>query len=159
MFNKPHVILVIDDDPTIRDIIVQTITQLDHKIKCFEAENGISALKNLKVIWNEFSRDPDLIILDLEMPIMDGWDFIKAMKKDCKAKGEKYGIPIIVLSCSSGEDGVFLNKKSVHNNKTGYFPLITIAKDTCLKPEKYDTSQSKGLKAWVEYFLTEHHFL
>ena len=87
---------------------------------------------------------------------MDGWDFVKAMRKECKAKKQEFGIPIIVLSASSGEERAFLTKKSVHDNKTGYIPLITIAKDNCVNPKKYDTSQGKGFSGWIKYFLSHH---
>ena len=158
MSEEVRIILVVDDEPIIRDVIVELIRSIDPKIKCYEAKNGEVALKCLDTIWVEFSRDPDLIICDLQMPVMDGWDFIAAMKKESEGKNEEYGVPIIVLSASSGEDRAFLKKKSVHENKTGYFPLVTIAKDNCIKPEKYETTQSKGLKGWIEYFFAKHHF-
>jgi CheY-like chemotaxis protein len=152
---KP-IILVIDDNRTIRNIIVQTISLITPINICVQAENGKAALEKLTQIRSEYSRDPNLIVCDLEMPVMDGWDFIKEMKKECKANNQDVGIPIIVLSASTGEEGVFLFKKSVHDNKTGYIPLVTIAKDDCVNPKKYETSQEKGFVGWVKYFLSDH---
>ena len=152
---KP-IILVIDDNRTIRSVIVQTISFVAPNATCVQAENGKVALEKLTQIRSEHSKDPELIVCDLEMPIMDGWDFIKAMKKECKANKEEVGIPIIVLSASTGEEGSFLFKKSVHDNKTGYTPLVTIAKDACINPKKYETDQKKGLTGWVKYFLSDH---
>ena len=150
------IILVIDDNRTIRNVIVQTISFISPNATCIQAEHGKAALEKLAQIRSEHSKDPNLIVCDLEMPIMDGWDFIKAMKKECKAKKQEVGIPIIVLSASTGEEGVFLFKKTVHDNKTGYVPLVTVAKDDCVNPKKYETDQKKGLSGWIKYFLADH---
>jgi len=86
------------------------------------------------------------------MPVMDGWDFIDALWKQCEEKGLISGIPVIVLSASTGEKG-FFRKSSVHGEKNNYTPLVTIAKEDCVKPLKYDSQGEKGLATWLEYFL------
>jgi CheY-like chemotaxis protein len=67
------------------------------------------------------------------MPIMDGWEVVARLKEEYESKGRASGIPIIVLSSTSGEKSVaFVLKKSVHDSKSGYVPLVTVAKETCV---------------------------
>jgi hypothetical protein len=60
---------------------------------------------------------------------------------------------VIVLSASSGEKGHLLFKKSVHGDKSGYNPIVTVAKEECLKAAKYDAKGDRGLRAWIKHFL------
>ncbi len=88
------------------------------------------------------------------MPVMDGWDVIKHLKKEYEADGRSSGIPIIVLSSTSGEKGLLL-KSSVHDGKSGYKPMVSIAKETCIDKSHYDATGQKGLTAWLEYFVKQ----
>src|SRR4030088_1489295 len=60
-------ILIVDDDESIRQIVRLCLT--DEGFEVHEAWNGQAALDAL----DEFR--PDLILLDLRMPVMDGWEF------------------------------------------------------------------------------------
>ena len=66
-------ILIVDDDESIRQIV--RICLSDEGYEVFEAPNGQVALNTL----GEFT--PDLILLDLRMPVMDGWEFAKRYEK------------------------------------------------------------------------------
>jgi two-component system, chemotaxis family, chemotaxis protein CheY len=66
-------ILIVDDDESIRQIVRICLT--DEGYEVFEAPNGQVALNTL----NQFT--PDLILLDLRMPVMDGWEFAKRYEK------------------------------------------------------------------------------
>ena len=57
-----------------------------------------------------------------------------------------------MLSSSTGEKGLVF-KKSVHGKKSGYVPLVTVAKEACLKPEKYDGLGERSLSSWIKHFL------
>ena len=75
------IILVIEDEKITRDIIIRTINSAVKDSICLEAGNGKVALKELTKIRSMYAKDPDLIICDLEMPIMDGWGFLEEMRK------------------------------------------------------------------------------
>jgi two-component system chemotaxis response regulator CheY len=60
-------ILIVDDDESIRQIVRLCLTDEGFEVR--EASNGQTALDAL----GEFQ--PDLILLDLRMPVMDGWEF------------------------------------------------------------------------------------
>ena len=62
-------ILVVDDDESIRQIVRLCLT--DEGYEVFEASNGVDALERLP------DCQPDLILLDLRMPVMDGWEFAR----------------------------------------------------------------------------------
>jgi two-component system, chemotaxis family, chemotaxis protein CheY len=66
-------ILIVDDDESIRQIVRICLT--DEGYEVFEAPNGQVALNTL----DQFT--PDLILLDLRMPVMDGWEFAKRYEK------------------------------------------------------------------------------
>lgn len=83
------IVLVIDDSPLVRDLIKQALSNTG--VEVVEASNGKEALQLLK----RFS--PDLILLDVMMPEMDGIMFIQELND---IKGYK-DIPIIVLTALS----------------------------------------------------------
>ena len=75
------------------------------------------------------------------------------MKKEYEDAGKFAGIPIVVLSSTSGEKGVLFMKKSVHDGKSGYNPIATVAKESCVDKNRYDTDAKKGLDSWLKFFL------
>lgn len=149
-----NTVLLIDDERAIRMKVARDVRAFDRNIVVFEASNGKEGLEKLAEIRKTHFRDPLLIVLDLQMPIMDGWDVIKHLKKEYENAGKAAGVPILVLSSTSGERGsVPFIKRSVHDGKAGYSPLVTVAKDSCVDRSHYDAAGSKGLMSWLEYFL------
>lgn len=82
-------ILIVDDSRTIRAVLKKTLklTQLDIG-DIFEAGNGREALDCLKDNW------VDLVLSDLNMPVMSGMEMIKEMSED----GLLSEIPVVVIS-------------------------------------------------------------
>lgn len=152
---KSNTVLIVDDERGIRKFVARGIRKSDPTLVVFEAANGKEALQKLEEIRSKYSRDPLFIILDLNMPIMDGWQTIEALREDYENAGNSQGIPIIVLSSTSGEKGMVF-KKSVHGGKARYKPLVSVAKEVCADPEKYDAVGEKGLTAWMNYFIRQH---
>lgn len=79
-------ILVVDDDTDIRETLVQILEFEGFQVTC--ASNGEEAMARLKTL------KPNLILLDLMMPVMNGLEFRLAQK----AKPELAEIPVIILS-------------------------------------------------------------
>jgi len=148
-----NTVLVVDDERGIRKFVSRHIRRQDPTLMVVEAENGQDGLVKLEEIRDKFNRDPVLIITDLNMPVMDGWQFIAELKKDYVTAGLSEGIPVIVLSSTSGEKGLAFFRKSVHKGKSGYEPLAAVAKEVCLEPTKYDAVGEKGLLAWLRHFM------
>lgn len=149
---EANTVLLIDDERGIRRQVARDVRRFDPDIQIFEAGNGAEGLEQLHKIRVARRRDPLFIVLDLNMPVMDGWDFIKNLKKEYEENGVTSRVPIIVLSSTSGEKGLLFMKKSVHDDKSGYSPLITIAKEVCADSSRYDNVGEKGLMAWIKHF-------
>ena len=81
-------ILIVDDDPDILDALTMIIETKGYQV--VTARDGIEALANLK------AEKPDLMILDLMMPKMDGWAVCKELQDP---RWSKYrDIPILILT-------------------------------------------------------------
>lgn len=81
-------ILVVDDDPDIREALSMILKA--HGYQVVTAQDGIEALANLK------AEAPDLMILDLLMPKMDGFAVFKELKDPRWAKYTD--IPVLILT-------------------------------------------------------------
>lgn len=149
-----NTVLLVDDERGIRMKVARDVRAFDPEIVIYEAANGQEAIKKLDEIRKKYYRDPLFMVLDLNMPVMDGWMVIKHLKKEYEAAGKTAGIPIIVLSSTSGEKGLLL-KSSVHDGKSGYSPIVSVAKELCVDKSHYDAVGPKGLMAWLEYFVKE----
>ncbi|MFL7814054.1 MAG: PleD family two-component system response regulator [Anaerolineales bacterium] len=79
-------ILVVDDDPDILDGILMILESQDYRLRT--ARDGIQCLELLK------EEIPDLLILDLLMPRMDGWGVIREVRKDSRYQD----MPIMILT-------------------------------------------------------------
>jgi CheY-like chemotaxis protein len=91
-------ILVIDDDAAATDSLIEILTDAGYSVAT--AKNGKEALKHLRG-----APLPQLIILDLFMPEMDGWEFRRAQLKDAKLRD----IPVVVMTGASVYAGIDAN--------------------------------------------------
>lgn len=73
---KIEIIALIDDDPAFVFITEKIIEKTNHfkEVKVFD--NGLNALNYLKENLNNDTHLPNIIFLDLSMPVMDGWQFL-----------------------------------------------------------------------------------
>lgn len=84
-------ILLVDDDKDDQFFFMEALKELGLQVTCNIADDGVKGLNLLKNISN-----PDLIFLDLNMPQMNGFDFLETIKKDEKLKS----IPVVIFSTS-----------------------------------------------------------
>ena len=82
----PARIMVVEDDDASRDVISRRLQRRGYDV--VQAVNGQQALTVAR------TSGPDLILMDLGLPIMDGWDATRLLKADQLTRG----IPVIVLS-------------------------------------------------------------
>lgn len=125
-------IFLIDDDPDDREIFQEILEQEHPSIAFQQSENGSDALAKLKS--GDFAK-PDVIFLDLNMPIMDGRAFLQQVKKETALQD----IPVIIYSTSSSD----IDKKFAAENKAAQF----LTKQYSLELLR------KDLNAVVEKFL------
>src|SRR4029453_3815486 len=84
--DEPSTILVVDEDPSIRDVLVQKLEALGYRT--LEARNGREALERGVL------DPPDLILLDVMMPVMDGFQACRLLKDDEDTRL----IPVIIMT-------------------------------------------------------------
>jgi two-component system, chemotaxis family, chemotaxis protein CheY len=82
-------VLVVDDDPDIRELLFTALE--DEGFEVVPAGNGQEALAIIKTFR------PDVIVLDLMMPVMDGWQFAAELR--ARDEGDE-DIPIVLLSAA-----------------------------------------------------------
>jgi two-component system phosphate regulon response regulator PhoB len=84
-------ILVVDDEPDVLDLVTYNLVQADFQVDT--AADGAEALRKAR------STKPNLILLDLMLPEMDGLEVCKLLRHDPKTRD----IPIIMLTARAGE--------------------------------------------------------
>jgi len=85
---RAHSVLVVDDEKTIREVVVQALTRIDEDLQIEEAEDGVEGCIKLGSFF------PDLLILDLMLPKADGYAVIEQVRTDSNLKHTK----ILVLT-------------------------------------------------------------
>ena len=84
---KPRsTILVVDDEPGIVDVLIAVLEDAGHRAS--GAANGQEALAKLKASL------PDVVLLDVEMPVLDGGATLSAMKADLRLSS----VPVLMMS-------------------------------------------------------------
>jgi class 3 adenylate cyclase len=87
-------LLVVDDNRVNRLLVTRTLEQFGHRVAF--AENGRQALEVLR------SHPPDLVLLDIEMPEMNGYQTLEALRADPKLRD----IPVVMMSSVDEVDSV-----------------------------------------------------
>ena len=82
------VIMIVEDNEDLRFTIKEALTGADYHV--LEAGNGKEALE---ILDNKTSKKPDLILLDLMMPKMNGFEFLEFYRKDYKKQ-----VPVVVIT-------------------------------------------------------------
>jgi two-component system chemotaxis response regulator CheY len=100
-------VLAVDDSPALLALLVKCLRSAGHKV--VEARNGEEALERLR------SERPDLVVTDLNMPVMSGLDFIEAARR----VPEGQGVPILLLT---SETSASLHARARAVRATGWLP-------------------------------------
>ena len=150
-------ILIVDDDPIIRTLFSGLFAPYKVDVTCLLAENGFEALKILQ------SEHIDLIISDLHMPYMDGFQLLANLMKDfpnvriilmtsfggpeVEDKLHKYGDPIYLKKPINGAQvvGQVLDELSLGAQGevsgfelSNFVQLVSMDKKTCTLTVRYD---------------------
>jgi len=110
----PAFILVVDDDTEVREGLCDALGDEGYRVA--EAINGADAVRQIA------EEGPDLILMDLRMPVMDGYTFLDRRRSDAAL----HGIPVIIVSSALDRDldgpGVQVLQKPVELDEL--FPLV-----------------------------------
>lgn len=111
-------ILLIDDDEEDQEIFKTAVTHVSEELQCVALTNAREALEKLE----RKELNPDVIFLDLNMPIMSGQEFLAEVKK----RNDTQHIPVIIFSTSSNPTTIKMTKDMG-------------AIDYIRKPDRFDT--------------------
>lgn len=114
MQNTQHTILFIDDDPDDQEMLREALESVEPETEVIEAKNGLDGIAKLKSMRHSDKGLPCMIVLDINMPRMDGRETFEFIKSD----KDLSSIPLVIFSTStSNTDKMFFNRKDVE-----YFP-------------------------------------
>jgi two-component system, response regulator len=104
MIETPVDILVIDDNPNDLDLTVYAFKRSETVYCLQSARDGVEAIDFIFCTGEYASRNqtnlPRLILLDLKLPRLDGWDVLQRVKSDPRTRH----IPVVVLTSSSDQN-------------------------------------------------------
>jgi CheY-like chemotaxis protein len=109
-------IWVIDDDPIFTFLTETQITEMYSHVKVESYANGHEAYEALKRCITEDRDLPNLILLDINMPVMDGWEFIE----EYKAIMGQFDQQVFVFMVSSTIDINEIETAKNHENIEGF---------------------------------------
>ncbi len=118
--SEKAVILVVDDDAISCETIAELLSKNGYSVA--SAENGRQALDYLG------RSTPALILLDLMMPVMSGWEFLAVKKTDPRLKP----LPVVVMTGSGLANDI--NAQAVLHKPIDFGILIRVVKQNCLWP-------------------------
>jgi len=119
-------VFVVDDDKIFHFIIKKLLVHNNINVIPKFFENGLQAIEGIKTKLNKGENPPDLILLDINMPILDGWQFLEEFKtiKDRLSK------EIIIYIVSSSDDSTDKNKaKNYQSEVKNYYLKPMTAED------------------------------
>ena len=90
--SSPRRVLVVDDDESIRELVHMALSSEGHQV--LTAPHGRAALEVIA------KSPPDVILLDMKMPVMDGWEFARVYRA---APGQH--APIVVVTAAADAAG------------------------------------------------------
>ncbi len=78
--NKFEFTYIIDDDAIFVMVFKKILSNIENFNKIDNVKNGFEALEGLKALDANNEKFPDIIFLDLNMPVLDGWQFLEALE-------------------------------------------------------------------------------
>jgi CheY-like chemotaxis protein len=93
-----HKILVIDDDKGTVEVIKNILVGQNYQVViAYDGKEGLEQVR---------SKKPDLIVLDVRMPSMNGYEFVRTLRAETSSAG-KIMVPVIVLTAKEKMEEVF----------------------------------------------------
>jgi len=138
-FKREALILVVEDYPTNQQVAIKHLHGAGHQVDL--AENGEQAVEAYK------QKDYDLILMDVQMPVMDGYEATKTIRDLENSKSETKGIPIIAMTAHALKGD---KEKCLKAGMDDYIPkplrrkeLLAMV-DKCVLKARGERRKSKG---------------
>lgn len=116
--SQPLCLLLVEDEQADAELFQELLAEVASQTTVIHVENGQQALEYLQQLGDGAASNaphlrPNLIVLDLNMPVMNGHDFLEHAKKDERLSD----IPVLVLSTSNHADDV---QRAYQGHASGY---------------------------------------
>lgn len=108
------IVQIIDDDPTFRFVLKRSFKHIDEAIHCVDSANGKDAMDYLVSVSEPNSGFPDLILVDINMPLVNGFEFITDYEKRFSALNEQCIIYFLSSSIRESDKTKALSFSSVN---------------------------------------------
>jgi response regulator RpfG family c-di-GMP phosphodiesterase len=141
---KGRTVLVVDDSPSIRNMIEKALRQSGFQVIC--AENGLKALEALN------RTTPDMILSDLKMPELDGLGLCKTVH----ANQDLCQIPFIIMS-SDGDRATM--RRLLQNGASAYLVKPFNVDQLVVTAERFLSEHFSGILREREHLQSERQFL
>ncbi|WP_299250442.1 response regulator [uncultured Cytophaga sp.] len=115
-------IYIIDDDEIFQFITRKSFERLDRKDELFFFLNGEDALRSIKDSIASGIELPELIFLDINMPIMDGWDFLTELQ--------------VLIDSAVNKPNIYMVSSSIDDKDLIKSKKYSMIKDYIVKPIK-----------------------
>ena len=112
-------VLIVEDEPYLCDLIADVLEAEGHVPT--KAANGLEALNHVT------ADPPQLILLDLMMPVMDGWEFRRRQQADPAVSG----VPVIVLSALDPSRAADVNANAFLKKPLDFDRLLALVRGYC----------------------------
>lgn len=123
MSNSPIHLLLVEDDEVDVELIERALRTAGPRFHLSVAPNGVEALKQLRHGNGYSVEDPRLILLDLNMPLMNGLDFLRSLRGDPQLH---HNIVFVLTSSNLDADKL----AAYEQNVAGYLLKASIGEDT-----------------------------
>jgi CheY-like chemotaxis protein len=114
-------VMIVDDDPDIRDAFSSILEIEGYEVVC--AEHGQAALDYL----SSNDQRPCMIFLDLMMPVMDGWEFRDRQRQ----LPQHADIPVIVVTAAGRDRGTGIDAARILQKPIGYEQIMEAIQTYC----------------------------
>ncbi|KQS48568.1 MULTISPECIES: response regulator [Flavobacterium] len=121
-------VFVVDDDKVYHFILKNLLKRNNIEVNSRFFENGHDAIEGLKENSKNGTTLPDLILLDINMPVMDGWQFLEEFRK---IKGSLNKETVIYMVSSSNSPFDLDKAKDFPNEIKDYFLKPVCLEDIC----------------------------
>ncbi len=118
-------VLVVEDDRDVREAVVELLE--DNAYEPVPAINGLEALEKLR----EGKDDPCLILLDVMMPVMDGWQFRAEQKKDPALSD----IPVVLVTAHASIRPDHVDAAGILRKPLDFDALLALLERFCGPPQ------------------------
>ena len=114
-------ILVVEDEHGQREALAEMLSRLGYEVQC--AANGSEALE----LMRHSESLPGLILLDLMMPVMDGWEFRRRQKEDPSLAN----VPVVILSALDSNRAAHLEGAAFLKKPLDFDRLLELVRAHC----------------------------